>query len=56
VILSINKIIIFYLLQAKALQLAIEYDPSPPFDTGSPEKAPKELVELVRKASMQKQN
>lgn len=39
---------------AKALQLAIEYDPAPPFDTGSPVKAPKELVDLVRKASSQK--
>ena len=25
---------------AKAIQLAIEYDPQPPFDAGSPEKAP----------------
>jgi transcriptional regulator GlxA family with amidase domain len=33
---------------AKAVQLGIEYDPAPPFDTGSPEKAPPELVELVR--------
>ncbi len=41
---------------SKALQLAIEYDPSPPFDSGSPAKASKELVELVRKASSQKQN
>jgi len=41
---------------AKALQLAIEYDPAPPFDAGSPSKAPKELVELVRNASSRKQN
>jgi hypothetical protein len=33
---------------AQALQLGIEYDPQPPFDTGSPEKAPAELVELVK--------
>jgi transcriptional regulator GlxA family with amidase domain len=33
---------------AKGVQLGIEYDPSPPFDTGSPEKAPPELVEVVR--------
>jgi putative intracellular protease/amidase len=33
---------------AQALQLGIEYDPQPPFDTGSPEKAPPELVELVK--------
>jgi transcriptional regulator GlxA family with amidase domain len=35
---------------AQAVQLGIEYDPDPPFDTGSPEKAPPELVELVRQA------
>jgi transcriptional regulator GlxA family with amidase domain len=33
---------------AKAIQLGIEYDPAPPFDAGSPETAPPELVELVR--------
>jgi transcriptional regulator GlxA family with amidase domain len=33
---------------AKAVQLGIEYDPDPPLDAGSPEKAPKEIVELVR--------
>ena len=33
---------------AKAVQLGIEYDPDPPFDSGSPEKAAPELVELVR--------
>jgi putative intracellular protease/amidase len=33
---------------AKAVQLGIEYDPQPPLDAGSPEKAPKETVELVR--------
>jgi transcriptional regulator GlxA family with amidase domain len=33
---------------AKTVQLGIEYDPDPPFDSGSPEKAARELVELVR--------
>ena len=32
---------------ARAVQLAIEYDPEPPFDAGSPAKAGPELVELV---------
>jgi transcriptional regulator GlxA family with amidase domain len=36
---------------AQAVQLGIEYDPDPPFDSGSPEKAPPEIVELVRSAS-----
>lgn len=35
---------------AQAIQLAIEYDPQPPFDAGSPAKAPAEIVELVRAA------
>jgi transcriptional regulator GlxA family with amidase domain len=33
---------------AQAIQLGIEYDPQPPFDAGSPEKAPAHVVELVR--------
>jgi transcriptional regulator GlxA family with amidase domain len=33
---------------AQAVQLGIEYDPQPPFDAGSPHKAPAEIVELVR--------
>jgi transcriptional regulator GlxA family with amidase domain len=33
---------------AEGVQLAIEYDPHPPFDTGSPSKAPAEIVEFVR--------
>jgi len=33
---------------AQATQLAIEYDPQPPFDAGSPDKAPAEIVEVVR--------
>jgi len=32
---------------AKAIQLAIEYDPQPPFDTGTPEKAGPELAAFV---------
>jgi transcriptional regulator GlxA family with amidase domain len=33
---------------ANAIQLGIEYDPEPPFDSGSPEKAAPELVALIR--------
>jgi transcriptional regulator GlxA family with amidase domain len=33
---------------AQGVQLAIEYDPQPPFDTGSPSKAPAEITEFVR--------
>jgi putative intracellular protease/amidase len=33
---------------AQAIQLGIEYDPQPPFDAGSPEKAPAAIVEAVR--------
>jgi hypothetical protein len=36
---------------AQAIQLAIEYDPDPPFDSGSVAKAPPELVERLRRAS-----
>ncbi len=36
---------------AQAVQLGIEYDPDPPFDSGSPQKAPAEIVELVRAAT-----
>jgi transcriptional regulator GlxA family with amidase domain len=35
-------------LIAQAIQLAIEYDPQPPFDAGSPSKAPADVVELVQ--------
>jgi putative intracellular protease/amidase len=35
---------------ARAVQLGIEYDPEPPLDAGSPEKAPEPIVELVRAA------
>jgi len=33
---------------AQMVQLGIEYDPQPPFDAGSPTKAPPEIVDLVR--------
>jgi transcriptional regulator GlxA family with amidase domain len=36
---------------AQAIQLGIEYDPQPPFDAGSPAKAPAEVVELLMSAS-----
>ena len=35
---------------AQAIQLGIEYDPAPPFDAGSPEKAPAAIVETVTAA------
>jgi transcriptional regulator GlxA family with amidase domain len=35
---------------AQLAQLAIQYDPRPPFDAGSPSKAPAELVALARAA------
>jgi transcriptional regulator GlxA family with amidase domain len=36
---------------AQAIQLGIEYDPQPPFDAGSPAKAPAQVVELLRARS-----
>jgi hypothetical protein len=33
---------------AQAIQLGIEYDPEPPFDSGSTAKARPEIIELVR--------
>ena len=33
---------------AKMTQLAMEYDPAPPFDTGHPDKAGPELVAMIR--------
>jgi transcriptional regulator GlxA family with amidase domain len=35
---------------AQAIQLGIEYDPQPPFDAGSPEKAPAVIVDNLRAA------
>jgi hypothetical protein len=32
---------------AQSVQLGIEYDPQPPFDAGSPQKAPPAIVEAV---------
>jgi transcriptional regulator GlxA family with amidase domain len=34
---------------AQGIQLGIEYDPQPPFSSGSPATAPPEIVELVRR-------
>jgi putative intracellular protease/amidase len=36
---------------AQAIQLGIEYDPQPPFDAGSPAKAPAAIVERLRARS-----
>jgi putative intracellular protease/amidase len=36
---------------AQAIQLGIEYDPQPRFDSGSPHKAPPDVVELLRARS-----
>ncbi len=33
---------------AKMIQLGIEYDPDPPFNSGSPEKAPEEILNLIK--------
>ncbi|MDQ6608028.1 MAG: DJ-1/PfpI family protein [Actinomycetota bacterium] len=38
---------------AQGIQLGIEYDPQPPFDSGSTAKAPPEIVELVRSRASQ---
>ncbi len=35
---------------AQAIQLGIEYDPQPPFDSGSPAKASAKVIEMVRGA------
>jgi putative intracellular protease/amidase len=37
---------------AQAIQLFIEYDPQPPFDSGSPEKADPAIVDLVRASQL----
>lgn len=36
---------------AQMIQLGIEYDPQPPFDAGSPDKAPPEIVQKIRESS-----
>jgi transcriptional regulator GlxA family with amidase domain len=33
---------------AMAIQLGLEYDPQPPFDCGSPDKAPEEIIAAMR--------
>jgi putative intracellular protease/amidase len=33
---------------ARAIQLGIEYDPQPPFDSGSPARAPEAIVRMLR--------
>ncbi len=38
---------------AQITQLGIEYDPQPPFDTGSPSKAPAGMVELAKQMLQQ---
>ncbi|HRW38211.1 MAG: DJ-1/PfpI family protein [Acidimicrobiales bacterium] len=40
---------------AQAVQLGIEYDPQPPFDSGAPSKAAPEIVELVRAVSAERE-
>ena len=40
---------------AKAIQLAIEYDPAPPFDTGSPERAGEAIVAAARANAAKRQ-
>ncbi|MEU1039709.1 DJ-1/PfpI family protein [Streptomyces sp. NPDC005551] len=37
--------------QARMVQLGTEYDPQPPYDAGSPRKAPAELVDRLRAGS-----
>ena len=39
---------------ARAIQLSIEYDPRPPFDAGSVEKASPKAVELYRSGALRK--
>jgi cyclohexyl-isocyanide hydratase len=40
---------------AKTIQLAIEYDPAPPFDTGSPERAGEAIVAAARSNAAKRQ-
>jgi transcriptional regulator GlxA family with amidase domain len=41
---------------AQAIQLGIEYDPQPPFDSGSPSKADPEVLALVQSVSEAKES
>jgi transcriptional regulator GlxA family with amidase domain len=36
---------------AQAIQLGIEYDPQPPYDAGSPDRAPAQIVASLRSRS-----
>jgi transcriptional regulator GlxA family with amidase domain len=36
---------------AKAIQLGMEYDPKPPFNSGSPEKAPKDILDKIKQSN-----
>jgi transcriptional regulator GlxA family with amidase domain len=36
---------------AQSIQLMIEYDPQPPYDAGSPDRAPAEIVTALRSRS-----
>ena len=38
---------------ARAVQLSLEYDPAPPFDAGSPEKAGERLTAVIRERNRQ---
>jgi putative intracellular protease/amidase len=40
---------------AQTIQLLIEYDPQPPFDAGSPSKAPAKMVEQLRELAAARQ-
>ena len=40
---------------AQAIQLYIEYDPQPPFDSGSPSKAPASVMALAETAGAREQ-
>ncbi|MEA2423313.1 MAG: hypothetical protein QOF55_2412 [Thermoleophilaceae bacterium] len=40
---------------AQAIQLGIEYDPQPPFDAGSPAKAPAAIVDAVRQVEREEE-
>ncbi|MEX3957587.1 DJ-1/PfpI family protein [Trinickia sp. EG282A] len=39
--------------EAQAIQLELEYAPAPPFDAGSPQTAPRSVVDLVKQQSAQ---
>lgn len=40
---------------AEAIQLQMEYDPAPPFNAGSPETAPAEVMTLLKERGAQSQ-